>query len=262
MGNSSVVTTPLQKQKLTAEVVKRKDLTDDLWILWLKPSQKFDFKPGQYCTIGYGGTERPYSIVSAPHEEYIELFFELVPDHLRTPQSLTPRLHTLKPGAIVELRPRAKGTFLLDENYETQAMVATVTGIAPFVSMVRAYLANYYQKKFQKPLYVFQGASYLDEFGYDEELQKIAKSGKIVYVPTVSRFKEERNTGWHGKTGRVNAILEEELKKFGVTSKDSVVYLCGHQGMIDDLGNEKETPEKPLGKLLKSGFKVRSEIYF
>ena len=251
-----------QKQKLTAEIVKRKDLTDDLWILWLKPSQKFEFKPGQYCTIGYGGTERPYSIVSAPHEEYVELFFELVPENLKTPQSLTPKLHTLKPGAVVEMRPRAKGTFLLDENFGIQAMVATVTGIAPFISMARAYLNGYYAKKFEKPLYVFQGASYLDEFGYDEELKTIAKTGKIVYVPTVSRVKEERNTGWQGKTGRVNAIIEDGFKKFGITSKDSVVYLCGHQGMIDDLGNEKETSEKPLGKLLKAGFHVRSEIYF
>ena len=54
-----------------AKVTKKEQLTEDLWKMWLKPENKFDYKPGQYCTIGSGGIERAYSIASSP-----ELTFE------------------------------------------------------------------------------------------------------------------------------------------------------------------------------------------
>ena len=60
----------------TATIVRRRDCTDDLFLLWLEPSIEFPFTPGQYVTIGAAGIERPYSIASAPHEPAIELFIE------------------------------------------------------------------------------------------------------------------------------------------------------------------------------------------
>ena len=45
--------------------------------------------------------ERPYSIVSAPHENELEFFFELVP-----PGDLTPLLYKLQPGHEVALKKR------------------------------------------------------------------------------------------------------------------------------------------------------------
>ena len=43
-----------------AEIVKREDITEDLWCIWLKPENAFPFKPGQYITIGVDGIERAY----------------------------------------------------------------------------------------------------------------------------------------------------------------------------------------------------------
>ena len=58
-----------------ARVAKREQCADDLFKLWLEPETPFlAFKPGQYCTIGVNGIERAYSIVSAPHEYWMELF--------------------------------------------------------------------------------------------------------------------------------------------------------------------------------------------
>ncbi len=52
-----------------AKLVERQDFTPDLMVIKLEPEQSpFDFKPGQYCTLGLGKIERAYSIVSAPHE--------------------------------------------------------------------------------------------------------------------------------------------------------------------------------------------------
>ena len=61
------------------QIIERQDKTEDLAIVWLEKPDGYSFKPGQYCTIGHNGIERAYSIASAPHEEYIELFIELVP---------------------------------------------------------------------------------------------------------------------------------------------------------------------------------------
>ena len=54
--------TPLPK----ATITYRRDVTDDLWVIRLRPEVPFTFKPGQYCTIGVEEVERAYSIVSAP----------------------------------------------------------------------------------------------------------------------------------------------------------------------------------------------------
>ena len=67
----------------SARIVERRAVHADLWIIKLQPSIPFAFKPGQYCTIGVDGIERPYSIVSAPQEPALELFSELVPEARR-----------------------------------------------------------------------------------------------------------------------------------------------------------------------------------
>ena len=244
-------------------VVRKKKFAQDHFILWIKPTEPLHFEPGQYITVGKEGTERPYSIASAPHEENIELFLEVVPKTLETNQSLTPRLYALEPGEEVQLRPHAKGKFTLNPTATTHIMIATVTGIAPFVSMVRAYLHGYYKRTFEKTIYVFQGASYQDELGYDTELSLAAQKGAVVYIPSISRPQEERNKNWKGQTGRVNLILNEYLQRFHLSPNDqTTVYLCGNKGMIEYLGNKREKPEKPLGTLVQAGFKIREEVFF
>ena len=81
-----------------AEVVARRDITDDLMVIKLEPEESgsFNFKPGQYCTLGLGSIERAYSIASAPHEKTIEVFVELVPDG-----ELTPLMWRLRPGDAI-----------------------------------------------------------------------------------------------------------------------------------------------------------------
>lgn len=246
-----------------ATIVGKKDIAAGHFLIWLKPQPKFLFKPGQYVTLGIEEIERPYSIVSAPHEENIELFLEMVPKELETEESLTPKLYALKEGDRVMLRPTAKGRFLLEENAQTHVMISTVTGIAPFISMLRSYLHGDYKKKFEKPLYVFQGSSHVDEFGYYDELMTMAKAGHIVYEPSISRPADPRNSEWKGLIGRINLIAEELFKKNNIQPNDTtMIYLCGNKGMIEDLGNKREKPGKPIGKLIQAGFKTKEEIFF
>ncbi len=216
---------------ITATITRREELTHEHWKAWLKPSEPFMFKPGQYCTIGTGGIERPYSIVSSPLEPELELFIELV----QPPEGhLTPLLYNLQPGAVVSLRPRPKGIFVLQEQYKDHVLVATVTGVAPYVSMVRTYLRN---PVGGHRFFILEGASFADEFGYDRELTALAaKHPDVVkFVATCSRPQDPRNVGWTGRIGRVNAIVEKCVEQWGLKPESSCVYACGNPQMIEDV---------------------------
>lgn len=231
----------------TATVVRWKDLTDDLWLMWLKTAIPFNFKPGQYITIGVDGIERPYSIASSPSEPEIELFIEVIP---LPDGELTPLLYDLNIGDEVTIRPRAKGLFLFDPEFRNHVMVATVTGVTPFISMLRAYFEN---PRGGDRFYILEGASYWDEFGYHDELRKLAEEREeVVFVPTVSRPSEERNAHWKGETGRVNTLVEKYLEEFGLQPHDTIIYLCGHPLMIEDV----------KGRLDGRGFKVDEERFW
>lgn len=214
-----------------ASIIRRVDVTPDLWLVWLKPQVPYTFKPGQYITIGVDGVERPYSIVSAPYEAEIELFIELVPLPAGV---LTPVLHKLGAGTVVSMRPKAKGVFTFEEQYANHLMVATVTGAVPYVSILRQYL---HDGRRGHRFYILHGASYQDEFTYDKELMRLSREhpNSIRYVPTVSRPQEERNRGWRGETGRVNTLVEKYLKLWDLERPTTLVYACGHPGMIEDV---------------------------
>ena len=214
----------------TATITKRVDFTPEHFKLWLKPAESFTFQPGQYCTIGTGGIERPYSIVSSPREPQIELFVEFIPPPVG---QLTPLLHRLKVGDTVTMRPRAKGIFVLKPEFRHHVMVATVTGVAPFVSMVRHWLGA----PSGDPLfYVLEGASYMDEFGYDDELRALAsKHPNIKFVASCSRPQDPRNAAWKGEAGRINTLVEKYVAHWGLRPADTSIYACGHPQMIEDV---------------------------
>ena len=214
-----------------ARVVERRDVTNELMVVKLEPEEggSFNFKPGQYCTLGLGPIERAYSIASAPHEKIIEIFVELVQDG-----ELTPLIWRLQPGDAMSIRPRAKGIFTMDQKVHHHFMLATVTGVSPSVSMVRDYLHHHGEGH---TFYVLLGASYYDELTYDQEFVELENRHPDVvkFVPTVSRPDDPRNQGWEGPVGRVNLVAEEYLEKFELPQDDTLVYACGHPGMIEDM---------------------------
>ena len=210
-----------------AKLVSRRDITDDLMIIKLEPQNgPFNFKAGQYCTLGKEGVERAYSIVSAPYEPLLEIFVELVPEG-----ELTPKMWELKDGDTMSLRPRPKGLFVLNEKVHHHLMLATVTGVGPYLSIIREYLHQGGQGHY---FYVLLGASFQDELTYDAELAELAANHPecVKFVAAVSRPADPRNAGWTGVTGRLNHITERYLAEFDLPQDDTMVYTCGHPGMI------------------------------
>ncbi|MFQ5722969.1 MAG: ferredoxin--NADP reductase [Terriglobia bacterium] len=218
-----------------AEIVERRDFSPDLWAVRVKAAEPLRFQPGQYATFGVVDgdkvIERPYSMASSPYEDTLEFFFELVPEG-----ALTPRLYRLQPGDKLVMRKVAKGRFTLDtkSGHKKHLQVSTVTGLAPYVSMVRTLYRDWKEGKLPEGLevYVLQGASRSWELGYREELEGYAREAPwLTYVPTVSRPWEDKE--WKGEVGRCEDILRKYSDQFGLAPEDTTVYLCGHPGMIE-----------------------------
>ena len=219
-----------------ATIERRLDVVDDLAVFWLRPDEPMSFAPGQYVTLAVTNADgkpvkRAYSIVSAPHEPLLELVIERVEGG-----ALTPLLWNRQPGDILWARKKIVGHFLLDAQRLRHVMVCTVTGIAPFLSMIRAHLAAL-QRGEAVPdhrFLVLHGASHAPEFGpYLDELAALTAEaeGRVVGIPTVSR--PWANREWAGETGRVEDVLRKYLDRLGWNGPDTAGYACGNPTMIE-----------------------------
>jgi ferredoxin--NADP+ reductase len=111
--------------------------------------------------------------------------------------------------------------------------VSTVTGIAPYISMVRTLLRDLNEGRLSEPfrLVVLQGTSRSDEFGYDGELRALAAEHSwLTYIPTISRPWEDPD--WKGERGRVDDLVRKYTDALELTPETTTAYLCGNPGMI------------------------------
>lgn len=222
----------------TARILERRDLSEDLWVIRVDPGGPFSFKAGQYATLGVEREgkriERAYSIVSSPYEEKLELFIELVPNG-----ALTPKLYELQVGDTLLCRKIAKGRFTIDlrSGRTNHLLLATVTGIAPYVSYVRTLYRDWKNGGDPMPgahkFYCVHGSSRSWEFGYRQELERIAAEVPwFKYVPTISRPWED--AAWKGQTGRVDDLVRMYVQEWGLKPENTTAYLCGHPGMCEN----------------------------
>ena len=143
------------------------------------------------------------------------------------------------------LRPRGKGIFVIQPQFKNHIFVGTVTGVVPYVSMLRKFLndTNWPEpekmenvKREDYQFHVLEGASYSDEFGYDEELTQLSKEHDFIhFYPSVSRPDEAKNSDWNGAKGRINNLVEDYIAKLGINPKETCIYACGHPQMIEDV---------------------------
>lgn len=214
-------------------VTRRRDVTRDLWIVHVRTSEPIVFAAGQYVTIGLFRdgklVERPYSVASAPGAPELEFFIEVVPGG-----KLTPQLYDVPVGGEVYLRRAAKGSFILDERSGnlSHLMAATVTGVAPFSSIVRSLAAREDQgEAIPHRIAILHAASIAAELGYAEELSAMAQARRwLQYIPTVSRPWLE--PAWRGERGRIEDVARKYLDALGFAPASSTIYLCGNPYMI------------------------------
>lgn len=213
---------------------------------WALPA----FVPGQFAVLGLPASaprtagaapedpapppeaflRRAYSIASSSRErEYLEFYLVEVPSG-----ALTPRLFALRPGDKLWLGPKFTGIFTLDEVPPDQHVVflATGTGLAPYMSMLRTHLA----REDQRRLAVLHGARNSWDLGYRDELVQMQRlAPHFTYLPVLTRPGEER-VPWTGATGRLPAFWAsgalERAWGFRPSPADTHIFLCGHPDML------------------------------
>lgn len=243
-----------QASHCPAELIERIDITASLAVFRFRVAEHLTFTAGQFATISVKAAgdlvERPYSIVSSPYEQFLEFFIELVPGGI-----LTPKLWELKTGSTILVRPRIVGRFTLDAHVNRHLMLATVTGVAPFVSILRTQQIDRGRGAASNHQFVvIHGASHSADFGpYLGELKALSRAGWLRYIPTISRPWEEPN--WKGETGRVEDLVRKHADQLGLHHGNSVAYACGHPQMVAKV---REILER--ARFLKD--QIKEEEYF
>ena len=245
----------MKKLELNAAVTQRIDLAPGLMVLRITPESGPVpiFQSGQFAVVGLPAAaprtpladpeepgadperfiRRAYSIASPSLPgEHLELFVTLVRSG-----ELTPRLFALQPGQKLWLGPKITGLFTLAEVPPDQdvVMVATGTGLAPYMSMLRTGITANPKRRFA----VLSGARHSWDLGYTAELTTLARvCPNFTYLPVVSRPKDEP-TAWGGATGYVQSLWEGGAleKAFGKRPlpSDTHVFLCGSPLMTQDM---------------------------
>lgn len=245
----------MARAELNAVLTHRIEVAPGLVILRVAPDGWTypPFQPGQFAVLGLPFRaprvtlsdpepppedpdrliRRAYSIASSSLERgQLELYVTLVRSG-----ELTPRLFALSPGDRLWLGPKPSGMFTLREVPPGKhiALIATGTGIAPYMSMLRTQLACGGPER----VAVLLGARHSWDLGYSAELITMQRlCSNFSYLPIVSRPQAEP-APWGGATGYVQALFTdgalERAWGFGPTPADTHVFLCGNPAMIDDM---------------------------
>ena len=103
-------------------------------------------------------------------------------------------------------------------------------------------------------LYCLQGGSRSWEFGYRDEMEKVAAEVPwLKFLTTVSRPWEDE--AWTGETGRVDDLVRKYTDLWSLKPAETTAYLCGHPSMV----------ENGRGILQRAGWQKNAmfeEIYF
>ena len=247
---------PLTKtQNLNAVIGQKEELTPRQIILrvladgWGLPH----FEAGQYTLLGLPPTAprcrlsspepdppepekmiiRPYSMASSSLTgEYMDFYVSLVSNG-----ALTPRLFALEVGDHLWLSDHIVGAFTLREaNPEHHiVLIATGTGLAPYMSMLTTHLDCGGARK----VAVLHGAYHSWDLGYRDELLTLQHlCSNFKYLPTIDEPNEEP-APWHGNTGRVQDLWRKGVVRdafgFMPAPDNTDVFICGNPKMTDEM---------------------------
>ncbi|MCK6448906.1 MAG: ferredoxin--NADP reductase [Planctomycetes bacterium] len=227
-----------------ATLVERRDVTASLARFFVVPDREpwTSFEPGQFTNLGLLDTETPeiptrlvrraYSLVSTPGVLPLEFYVRRVRGG-----SLSERLFALRPGARLWLDERVYGRLTCEPLPPERAalFVASGTGVAPFMSMLRAYASA---GRWTRAVLV-ESVREASEFGYRDELEALARErSEFTWLPTVTGGGE--HDGWIGRRGRIQTWLEPA--SFAASTRVALrpdalhAFLCGNPEMIEAVG--------------------------
>ena len=210
---------------LESRVIENRRWTDALFSLRVEGPQ-LRFEAGQFVRIALDERiARPFSFVNPPDDPVLEFYGIVVPEG-----PLSPRLMELRAGERLLVAPNPAGFLVLSEvpDAETLWLVATGTGIAPFLSILRTGTP---WRRFRNVVLV-HAVRHARELVYQDMIRKIVKENSLRYLTFVSR---EAAPG--SLTGRIPAAMRDgrlETAAELALDQHSHVMLCGNPDMLKD----------------------------
>jgi ferredoxin--NADP+ reductase len=216
--------------------------TDRLFSFTTTRDRALRFSNGHFTMIGLPEGDgkrlmRAYSIASANHEEHLEFLSIKVPGG-----AFTSRLQSIRPGDTIVVGRKPTGTLLIDYLAPGRRLylLATGTGLAPFLSVVRDP-ATY--ERFEKVVLV-HGVRHVTELAYHDylthdlpkhEILGDAVARQLAYYPAVTRepFRHRGRLTHLIESGR----LFDDLGLPGLDPAADRVMICGGPAMLRDLRN-------------------------
>lgn len=189
----------------------------------------FHFENGEFVTLGlrHEGKliARAYSIVSSNDADHLEFLSIHVPDG-----PLTSRLVNVREGEGVLVNSKATGSLTLKHILPGRNlyMLATGTGIAPFISLIRN--PEVYQR-YEKLILVHTVRTQA-ELVYRDEIKALSND-RLLYVPTVTR--EPFETTQRVTDLFMTGALFSKLKIPEANPELDRVMICGNPHMLQEL---------------------------
>ncbi len=231
--------------------------TDRLFSFTTTRNAALRFSNGHFTMIGLRVNNKPllraYSIVSPNYEEQLEFLSIKVQDG-----PLTSRLQHIQPGDKVIVGHKPTGTLLIDYLLPGKRlyMLATGTGLAPFMSVIRD--PETYDK-FDEVILI-HGVREVKELAYHDYITQELPSheflgdmvaSQLKYYPTVTREAYEHQ-------GRITDLIESGkiFSDLGVPALDPAVdrvMLCGSPAMLKDLKTMLESRQFKEGNTSTPG---------
>lgn len=207
--------------------------TPMLWSLRIARPEDFRFAPGHYAKLGLTGPDgqtvwRPYSIVSATDDPELEFLIVLIPGG-----AFSEPLSRIEVGQTLQLATAIFGFFLEPQLApgDTLWMLATGTGLGPYVSLLRTSGAlDRYRR-----LIVVHSVRLAAELAYRDELEALATAdARLGYLPIVTR-----ETGATALSGRIPALIADGtlVQHAGATLDPATdrVMVCGNPDFTTDM---------------------------
>ena len=184
--------------------------------------QSYRYTAGEFTMLGMpnGAVKRAYSFTSGPYDEYLEFYSIKVPNG-----PLTSVLQHVQPGDELEVSERTTGTLTL-ANLTLNGnlwLMATGTGIAPYISLLRD--PETYER-FHK-ITVAWTVRTRDELAFHDFL----KSCPIVYYPTVT----QDNPGAGVYAGRITQHIDNHGFWADISPDVDRVMICGNMDFNTEL---------------------------
>ncbi len=187
--------------------------------------EEFVFVPGQNLVLSIPGViddsgriiKRVFSIASCPTDEHIELCIAINP-----PPSFSSTIATLSQNSKVIIEGPF-GQFVLASVKKKVTFIAAGTGIAPLMSMIRAFA----KENLKSNRELFFGIRSSEDFLYKKELEEYQKSHGLRLIIAASR-----DGAWQGLQGHITQFLPSLLENNG-----QEVYVCGPPEMVRETLN-------------------------